>query len=379
MRASVLQSTKELPAAPPEALARETGVFRADAFQQTLYLERKRRERSRRPLLLLLIDVARIPGRDRDRAARTIFRQLAALTRETDVKGWYREGRSIGVIFNECNAFDDEQMLGKVREGLERTLPARLAELLDLTLHGFAAPADEGPRDAAADPVLYPEVARKYHHRGAFFLKRAMDIAGSAVGLVLFAPFFLIIPPLIKLSSAGPVLFRQQRVGLYGKTFTFLKFRTMYADNDPRVHEEYVRSLIAGRAASCASAEGGSKKPLYKLQNDGRITAVGRILRKSSLDELPQFLNVLRGEMSLVGPRPPIPYEVERYDIWHRTRIVEVKPGITGLWQVAGRSTTTFDEMVRLDIQYVREWSLWLDLAILARTPWAVLRGKGAC
>jgi lipopolysaccharide/colanic/teichoic acid biosynthesis glycosyltransferase len=163
------------------------------------------------------------------------------------------------------------------------------------------------------------------------------------------------------------VLFQQQRVGRYGKRFTFLKFRSMYVANDHAIHEEFVKTLIAG-----------AKKPVYKLTNDPRITPIGRFLRKTRLDELPQFLNVLRGQMSLVGPRPPIPYEVEVYDIWHRRRLLEVKPGITGLWQVMGRSRTTFNEMVRLDLYYARSWSVWLDLKILWRTPRVVFMGDGA-
>jgi lipopolysaccharide/colanic/teichoic acid biosynthesis glycosyltransferase len=166
-------------------------------------------------------------------------------------------------------------------------------------------------------------------------------------------------------------------VGLYGKKFMFLKFRTMYVGNDSRVHEEYIKKLIAGKI-DAESGDGASQKPVYKITNDKRVTPIGEFLRKTSLDELPQFINVLLGDMSLVGPRPPIPYEVQNYDIWHRCRVVEVKPGITGLWQVMGRSTTSFDEMVRLDIKYSREWSIWLDLKIIAKTPWSVIKGKGA-
>jgi lipopolysaccharide/colanic/teichoic acid biosynthesis glycosyltransferase len=369
----------------------EEGLSGADEFQKALYMERKRRERSRKALRLLLIDVERIPEEELDWAARMIFRRLAELTRETDLKGWYSQGRAIGVLFNEFNSFDNEQVIRKIRKGLELALPERQMEQLNLTIHDHAIPIKDG-WGMTADPVLYPEVGRRYRLQGAFLLKRTVDIVGSIAALLLFSPFFLIIPVLIRFSSPGPVMFRQERVGLYGKLFTFLKFRTMYTGNDPRVHEDYVRALIAGRAGNCegdadlcdnkgngSNGNGADgKKPLYKIQNDKRITPIGQILRKTSLDELPQFINVLRGEMSLVGPRPPIPYEVRNYDIWHRTRIVEVKPGITGLWQVTGRSSTTFDEMVRLDIKYAREWSIWLDLKILARTPWAVLRGKGA-
>jgi lipopolysaccharide/colanic/teichoic acid biosynthesis glycosyltransferase len=149
----------------------------------------------------------------------------------------------------------------------------------------------------------------------------------------------------------------------------------MHSNNDPTIHQQYVARLIEGKADCSQSAKGPA---VYKLTDDPRITPLGRFLRKTSLDELPQLVNVLRGEMSLVGPRPPVPYEFERYSIWHRRRVLEVKPGITGLWQVLGRSRTTFDEMVRLDLTYARVWSFWMDAKILYRTPMAVFRTDGA-
>jgi lipopolysaccharide/colanic/teichoic acid biosynthesis glycosyltransferase len=154
-----------------------------------------------------------------------------------------------------------------------------------------------------------------------------------------------------------------------------LKFRSMRTDCDPRIHQEYVNQFIAGQVSG--ASENGETL-VFKIQKDPRITAIGSFLRKTSLDELPQFWNVLRGEMSLVGPRPPIAYEFRAYDIWHRRRVLEIKPGITGLWQVEGRSRTRFDDMVRLDLQYARAWSLWLDVKILMQTPAAVFTGNGA-
>ena len=156
----------------------------------------------------------------------------------------------------------------------------------------------------------------------------------------------------------------------------FLKFRSMYVNNDTQVHKQYVQRLIAGKADKHPS--NGNGEGVYKLTKDSRITRIGAFLRRTSLDELPQFLNVLKGEMSLVGPRPPIPYEVEAYEIWHRRRLLEAKPGITGLWQVSGRSRVKFDDMVRLDLQYARNWSPWMDIKILLRTPGAVVLGEGA-
>jgi lipopolysaccharide/colanic/teichoic acid biosynthesis glycosyltransferase len=182
----------------------------------------------------------------------------------------------------------------------------------------------------------------------------------------------------VKLTSKGPILFRQQRIGQFGKSFTFLKFRSMYVDNDPAIHQRYVMQLIAGQAQRNGGKGTADAGGVYKLTKDERITRVGAILRRTSLDELPQLFNVLKGEMSLVGPRPAIPYEVAAYQTWHRRRVLEVKPGITGLWQVNGRSRVAFDEMVRLDLRYAREWSPWLDLKILLRTPRAVIVGEGA-
>jgi lipopolysaccharide/colanic/teichoic acid biosynthesis glycosyltransferase len=186
-----------------------------------------------------------------------------------------------------------------------------------------------------------------------------------------------IIAAIIKLTSNGPVIFEQERLGQFGARFKCMKFRTMYTNNDPKIHQEYVQQFIAGIDGLNNSDR--PDKPIYKLTNDPRVTSIGRFLRKTSLDELPQFWNVLRGDMSLVGPRPPVPYEFEIYDIWHRRRVLEVQPGVTGLWQVSGRNHTKFDEMVRLDLRYCQNWSLWLDLKILIATPWAVFNGNGAC
>jgi lipopolysaccharide/colanic/teichoic acid biosynthesis glycosyltransferase len=205
-------------------------------------------------------------------------------------------------------------------------------------------------------------------------VKRSIDVASSALALILCSPLFLAIAVAIKVSSKGPVLFKQKRVGQYGKFFTFLKFRSMYVNNDHIVHQKFVTELIASESRPSV----GDGDAVYKLMNDKRITRVGKWLRRTSLDELPQLLNVLKGEMSLVGPRPAIPYELAAYQTWHRRRVLETKPGITGVWQVMGRSRVKFDEMVRMDIRYALAWSPWLDLKILLRTPLAVIRGSGA-
>ncbi|HEY0322452.1 MAG TPA: sugar transferase [Pyrinomonadaceae bacterium] len=209
---------------------------------------------------------------------------------------------------------------------------------------------------------------------GARLVKRAFDLAIASFALLIFSPLWFLIAVLIKLDSRGPVIYKQERVGMDGRIFLFYKFRTMRADADDRLHREYQEKLIAGRPEANV---GDVEKPAYKLRADARITRLGRILRRLSLDELPQLLNVLRGDMSVVGPRPPIPYEVENYELWHRKRL-DMKPGVTGLWQVSGRNRLPFEEMVRLDLFYIENWSLLLDLKIILRTLPVMLRGDDA-
>jgi lipopolysaccharide/colanic/teichoic acid biosynthesis glycosyltransferase len=207
-------------------------------------------------------------------------------------------------------------------------------------------------------------------------LKRIIDLFGAVMGLIIFLPLMALIAIGIKCTSKGPVLFKQTRVGYKGKKFIFLKFRTMSVGVDDQKHKEYMRQFIKGNNEKINM--GTDDKPVFKMTNDLRITSFGKFLRKTSLDELPQFLNVLAGDMSIVGPRPPIPYEMNEYNHWHKKRVIDVKPGITGLWQVSGRSSTTFDEAVRLDVQYARQWNLLIDFKIILQTFGAVLSQKGA-
>jgi lipopolysaccharide/colanic/teichoic acid biosynthesis glycosyltransferase len=199
---------------------------------------------------------------------------------------------------------------------------------------------------------------------------RALDIVVAVVLLVALMPLLLLIALLIRVDSRGLPVYRQQRIGLKRRPFVVNKFRTMAADARHDTHREFVLALISGQHDAADTG-------VFKLTTDERITRVGRFLRKSSLDELPQLWNVLRGDMSLVGPRPPIPYEVENYP-QHWFGRFAVKPGITGLWQVSGRSELTLEEMIALDLDYVRRRSLWLNLEILLRTIPAVLRARGA-
>jgi exopolysaccharide biosynthesis polyprenyl glycosylphosphotransferase len=202
-------------------------------------------------------------------------------------------------------------------------------------------------------------------------VKRGMDILVSLAILIFLVPLFLIVVLLIRLDSPGPAVFRQKRVGRNGREFVLYKFRSMKSGCDANVHRDYVTKLILDKESS--NGENGC----YKLEHDTRITRIGRVLRKTSLDELPQLVNVLKGEMSLVGPRPALAYEVDIYKPWYAGRLL-AKPGMTGLWQVGGRSEKNFDEMVELDLKYIKRWSLWLDVKILLKTVRVVLKRQGA-
>lgn len=205
-------------------------------------------------------------------------------------------------------------------------------------------------------------------------VKRGSDLIVAGLAIAVLSPLWLLVAILIRLDSKGSIFYRQERVGMDGRIFLFLKFRSMRLNADDSLHREYQKRFITGSADANL---GDEMKPAYKLTADSRVTRVGRVLRRLSLDELPQLLNVLRGDMSIVGPRPPIPYEVEAYELWHRKRL-DMKPGLTGLWQVSGRNRLTFDEMVRLDLYYIENWSLLLDIKILLRTLPVMLRGDDA-
>ena len=215
-------------------------------------------------------------------------------------------------------------------------------------------------------PAQFYPVGMKYVR-----FKRFLDVFLACILLVIFSIITIPIIISIKLTSAGPILYRQKRIGSNGKPFMMLKFRTMTAGNDNKSHLEHVQRLIRENL----SPEDLGVDSL-KLQDDHRITGIGKILRTFSLDELPQLLNVLHGEMSLVGPRPPLPYEYELYNDTHKLRM-QALPGITGLWQVAAHNLVSFEEMVQIDLCYIETMNLWLDLKIMLATPWEMVRGKG--
>ncbi len=344
----------------------DTNLYPEKFFINFLKLERKRSERSQRPFMLVLIGLnGFLRTAERREIIRDVTRALSSTTRDTDMKGWYKHNESIGIIFNEisANSFktDRQYTLNKLWGNLTGHLGLARFNRLEISYQIFPGDFVTLPRVNPDDPdrhlnLFVPPPAKKV----AFALKRIIDIIGSLLALILFAPVFLLVAALIKLNSPGGVFFRQERVGLYGKKFMFLKFRSMYMNNDPSIDKGFVRNLPQG-----------------KIKDDPPVTFIGRFLRKTSIDELPQFFNVLMGDMSLVGPRPPIPYECEDYEIWPRSRVLDMKPGITGLWQVDGRSATSFDDMVRMDIKYIREWSLLLDMKIIVKTPLVVLTYRG--
>jgi lipopolysaccharide/colanic/teichoic acid biosynthesis glycosyltransferase len=232
-------------------------------------------------------------------------------------------------------------------------------------------------------------VAAERHHRRAYHTaKRILDVVVASTLLVLLTPLLLVIALAIRLEGPGPVLFRQERVRGHHRrdqgrrawqleTFTMLKFRTMRVDADDELHRRYIAAYLAGDEAAMSALRPNAADGTYKLTGDPRVTRTGRVLRSVSLDELPQLWNVVRGEMSLVGPRPPLPYEVVDYQERHLQRLA-ARPGLTGWWQVNGRCETTFEEMVDLDLEYLARRSLWLDVAILLKTIPTAISGRGA-
>lgn len=400
-------------------------MLAAEQFLDRMRQERLRSERSGLPLTLVIMDLEAVLESLEEAKSFSPASFLGYLagalrnsTRESDIKGWYEEGK-IGLLtpytdlsgagalvsnlasnlteFSKTNGgfqnHDFMQFMGisllhagrsylnrnpdKQEDTLDPSTPQQFYQVEFSKPMSGKLSVSAGSLDVATIEwpffleILNQEQSRKLQ----LMLKRFLDIAGSLVGIILSAPLMLVIAVLVKLTSHGPVLFCQQRLGYLGKPFTFLKFRSMKVDCDPSLHKDYVCKLIKGEYDEIN--KGTAERPVFKITEDPRVTTLGKFLRKSSLDELPQFFNVLKGDMSLVGPRPPIPYECDKYKRWHCRRVLEAKPGITGLWQVNGRSSTTFEEMVRLDLAYIRNWNLWLDIKIILKTFWAVVSTKG--
>jgi lipopolysaccharide/colanic/teichoic acid biosynthesis glycosyltransferase len=350
-------------------------VVSEELFKGALVRERKCADRSDQPFVLVLVRPTGVQLETR--AWDAVIATLAGARRETDLLGWFEQGVTLGAILPEVDLTAEaaREFEARVRQELTRRLDAATAARVSIELHVHVPMRGKEKGASPLDSAMPQLAARKSGGTLYDTVKRALDIAFSGILLLILSPLFLVIAALVKLKSPGPIFFKQVRIGEQAQPFTMLKFRTMHVNCDSAVHAEYVSWFIKSSGKDPAAGQSG----VFKLANDKRITPIGGILRKTSLDELPQLWNVFRGDMSLVGPRPPLPYEVEQYRPWHCRRVLEAKPGITGLWQVTGRSRTTFDEMVRLDLRYAKTYSLWTDIRILLATPRAVITGKGAC
>ncbi|MBN1759946.1 MAG: sugar transferase [Chitinispirillaceae bacterium] len=342
-------------------------------FTSHYNIECKRSERSGIPFLLLLVNVANLTSAGVHRFLTPIEKVLADNKREYDHIGWYETGKIIGIIFYDFAHSDARVIHHRLLESLRMSIGHAPTGMLSLSLYRITGTIRE--RVATTDEYGAPrlETSSTVFYQSSF-RKRTVDFSGALFGILFFTPAFIIIALFVKITSKGPVLFRQNRVGKDGKLFTMYKFRSMYVNNDEAAHREYMAKLIKGQIEGETGKNG---ERIFKLTSDPRITPVGRFLRKTSLDEIPQFFNVLKGDMSLVGPRPALGYEVDQYDLWHRRRVI-AKPGITGFWQLNGRSLTTFDGMVRMDINYIERSTLLSDLILIFKTPFILLGAKGA-
>lgn len=354
-------------------------------FHSLLTRERSRADRNGNVFSLIIFRMAHLPPGIS--VQRLLLMSLGSRLRATDEFGWF-DDRHIGAIIpyasgqsarriaeNICHdmslpanketfiiyTYPENWFSDQLSELSLQPKPITQTEQLALTLPGDS-PADALPGDAASK--LEETGQSAFLFRPLPLWKRALDLVASLTALILFSPLFLLAVILIRLFSPGPVLFRQERIGYMQRPFTLFKFRTMELQSDSSTHAQYMRKLIVKDSES---------RPMNKLENSPNIIRYGRLLRMSCIDELPQLFNVLRGEMSMVGPRPCLPYEADEYLRWQARRFDSV-PGLTGLWQVMGKNRTTFKEMIRLDINYAQNLSLWLDLKILLLTPTAIIR-----
>lgn len=337
-------------------------------FLKQLHLEKRRAERSKSSLSVVLV---RFSGEKNDSFddVQEFLKFLQNRIRETDFLGYLGED-IISILLPGANEDGVQQFIKKIINEYKNSSFAITTGTYPDQLFNSLLIENPGPSDFYS---FFHDF--KVPDQSGYLLKRSLDIAGSLIGLLLFSPLMLITALAIKVTSPGPIIFKQLRLGQSGVPFVFYKFRSMYQNADNRIHKEYVANLIQGNFERVNQGE--KEKPFYKIKRDPRITRVGKIIRKTSIDELPQLFNVLRGEMSLVGPRPPLPYEAAKYQSWHLRRVLETKPGITGLWQIGGRSEISFEDMVRLDIRYIRRCSLMLDLKILIKTVKVVLQFRG--
>lgn len=367
LRASVV---REQPFANP--LVRRTpthgdsDVLPNNYFLQTIRTERKRADRSRSPLSLA---VFKYNGGARDRLMRLeqLIQTIYDLKRDIDIVG-HLEHDSIGVLLLDTGNGGAltflRRVIARCDDGVYVGSVFTHPDLLFSCLN-----AEDVASRCSRSLVFDALPRRRSFQAGA---KRVMDVVLASVCLVLLAPVMMVCALLIAATSKGPVIFRQERLGRNGVPFIINKFRSMYFQADDGIHREHVTRLIGNSSHGVYSLGGPSS--WTTLKEDPRVTRVGRVMRRTKLDELPQLFNVIKGDLSLVGPRPPLEYEVKQYQAWHLRRILHVRPGITGIWQVEGDDSTTFDDMVRMDVHYVENWSLFLDLRVLVKTAGIVLQ-----
>ncbi len=351
------------------------GMLSRTEFLQALHREKRRTDRSKTPLSLMIFRLDRLPAGRRPTLIR-FAKCLRAGKRETDYLGQL-DDNVFAVLLPDTDEvatrhFGERILIRADNLAFSTVTASYPKDQLDEIASEANSISEFGTPDSG---VLEGNAASAGFSQG-YFLKRPIDVLGAAFALLLLSPVMLIAAAAVAATSRGPIIFKQVRLGKGGVPFVFYKFRSMTTDIGDEIHRNYVQDLIKGRID--AGQPPTAKRATYKMASDPRVTPVGRWIRKSSIDELPQLVNVLLGDMSLVGPRPPIPYEAENYQSWHRRRVLDMKPGITGLWQVEGRSRVSFDEMVRMDLRYIRNCSLTLDLSIMLRTVGAVLRGDGA-
>jgi len=357
------------PSSEPPAQVQVGGpILGESVFREALVRERKRADRFDASFAVLLVD--RSDDASEGATWVSILSAMAAVKRDADAVGWLEQGAVLGLLLPEVSRNGALKVMDRLRHQISGRLgdSALAAVSMRLYAHGVE-PGPDGAAFPSVDLLLEAFVPQR-DQPGRDAAKRGLDILGSLALMVIFAPAMLVILAAVKWTSPGPAMLRQVRIGRRGEPFAMRKIRTMYVNAGHEVHQDYMTWFIKS-----SGQQPRTRDEVFKLTNDPRITRPGRLLRKASLDELPQFWNVLRGDMSLVGPRPPLPFEVEQYQPWHRRRVLEVKPGVTGLWQVSGRSRTTFDDMVRLDLRYARTHSLWTDIRILAATPRAMFKG----
>lgn len=345
------------------------GFYREAFFDDMLRWERKRTERSQKPFVMITVEIRHLVKAKEKKFIKNIAVVLDECFREIDIKGWYKDKSIVGIICPDVPHKNVAAIKRKLEEALGKALPPRFAQELNVSYICFP---EAGLNEVSAQNLaMYPEFKLNSIKRVVSdSCKRCLDIIVASIMLAFALPVMVAVAVGIKINSPGPVFFKQKRVGFGGRAFTLLKFRSMKVNNDDSAHKEFVKNFIKTKNSEITD----DTKP-FKILKDPRVTPIGRFIRKTSIDELPQLLNVLSGEMSLVGPRPPIPYEVDEYHIWHRRRVMEVKPGITGFWQVHGRSITSFETMVRMDLYYIKYRNLLLDIMLILKTPLSLLKG----